>query len=147
MSNVFVWTIYLRHSAMNNLFHHRTTCANTITQTTIDIRNLESFDAIMDDVNRHTNICDIKLSLTNTLHDDLRNEIHLGTVKLLTHLLHQPDVTEELGTQIAIAYHGFLDKTKVGVNQLTNLSSGSKSLSATSFRRSLMRVISRSMTA
>ena len=92
-----------------------------MTQATIDERHLKTLDTIVRDIGNHVNILDIKLTVGLALGIDLAEELHLVLVEVLTHLLHRPDIPEELSAQVTVAHHRLLDGDKVGIDEFDDL--------------------------
>ena len=86
---------------------------HSVCDTSVNIRYFQSLDTIVGDVGHKIHIVDVKLTIFLTFRIDLTEEFDFGIVKMLTHLLYHPDVTEELCTQVAVSDHRLADHTQI----------------------------------
>ena len=109
-------TIYeLGYLRLGGLFSHAAGYAS------VDIRYLQSFDTIVRDICHKVHILNVKLATFLSFSKYLAEQFYLGIVKMTAHLLYHPDITEELCTQVSIAYHSLTNHAQMGVNQFDNL--------------------------
>ena len=87
-----------------------------MSESSVDIRYFESLDTIVSDVGHKVDVVDIKLALQLSLGIYCAEEVDLVLVEILPHLLHHPYISEELGTQVAVAHHHFLYHTEMRVD-------------------------------
>ena len=91
---------------------------------TVDVGHLEALDTVVGDVGHEVDIVDVELALLLSLGKDLAEQLYLGQVEMLAHLLDHPDVAEELGAQVSVAHHRLANHVQVGVDELDDLLMG-----------------------
>ena len=92
-----------------------------MSQTAIDERNFQALDTIVGDVGHQVNIVDVKLTGILALAIDTTEDFDFILIKVLSHLLHHPDVAEKLSAQITITHHSLLNHTEMGIDEFDDL--------------------------
>ena len=113
----------LAQCAIDHLGHHRPRglLGQPVAQPPVDERHLQALDAVVGDVGDQIDVVDVKLAVGLGFGIDLAEEFDLVLVEVLAHLLHLPDVAEELRAQVAVADDGLLDHAQMGVDELDDL--------------------------
>ena len=117
------FALYLSQRTVDYLSHLRlgVFLLHAVCYSTIYIRYFESLDTVVGDIGHQVNIVNIELTVFLTFGIYLTEELNLSIVEVAAHLLYHPDVAEELGTQVSVAYYGLTNHAQVGVDKLNNL--------------------------
>ena len=108
---------------VDDFLHERFAClfGEPMAEPSVDKRYFQSLDTIMSDVGNKIHVVNVELSVSLSVGIYFSEKFNLVLVEILAHFLHRPDVTEELGAQVAVAHHRFLDHAQVSVDELHDL--------------------------
>ena len=102
---------FLHDSATHSLRH-------SIGQTPINIRYLESFNAVVHDIRAERDAIYLETPLLNAFRHDGSKKPLFVFVEVFADFFHHNDVAEELGSEVSVALNGFLDHVEVSVDDL-----------------------------